>query len=79
MYTNIPQNDLIQITTNSLQHNNTPENQKELIILVKTILNQNYLQYMDHQYKQNEGLALGPHILNISRNIRATSRTQLYH
>jgi hypothetical protein len=29
MYTNILQKDLIQIIDNTLQHNNTPENQKE--------------------------------------------------
>jgi hypothetical protein len=59
MYTNIPQNELLQIIRNTLEHNNTPENQKEeLITLVKTILNQNYMQHMDQQYKQNEGLAM---------------------
>jgi hypothetical protein len=40
MYTNIPQIDLIQILNNTLEHNNTPDNKKEeIIILVKTILN----------------------------------------
>jgi hypothetical protein len=28
MYTNIPQKDLIQIINNALEHNNTPNNQK---------------------------------------------------
>jgi hypothetical protein len=60
MYTNIPQKDLIQIIYNILEHNNTPKSQKdEIIILVKTILNQNYMQHIDHQYKQNERLAMG--------------------
>jgi hypothetical protein len=60
MYTNIPQNELMQIIKNTLEHNNTPENQKqELIILVEAILNQNYMQHMNQQYKQNEGLAMG--------------------
>jgi hypothetical protein len=59
MCTNIPQNELIQIIRNTLEHN-TPESQKEeLITLVKTILNQNYMQHMDQQYKQNERLAMG--------------------
>jgi hypothetical protein len=29
MYTNIPQNELIQIIRNTLDHNNTPESKKE--------------------------------------------------
>jgi hypothetical protein len=60
MYTNIPQNELIHIIKDTLEYNNTPENQKqELIILVEAILNQNYMQYMNQQYKQNEDLAMG--------------------
>jgi argonaute-like protein implicated in RNA metabolism and viral defense len=60
MYTNIPQKDMIPIINNTLEHKNTPKNQKEeIIILVKTILNQNYMQHTDHPYKQNEGLATG--------------------
>jgi hypothetical protein len=38
MYTNIPQNELMQIIRNTLEHNNTPENQKELIPLAKSYL-----------------------------------------
>jgi hypothetical protein len=63
MYASIPQKDLIQIIYDILEHNNTPKNQKdEIITLIKTILNQNYMQHNDYQYKQNEGLAMGaPH------------------
>jgi hypothetical protein len=32
---------------------------EEIITLVKTILNQNYMQHLDHQYKQNDRLAMG--------------------
>jgi hypothetical protein len=38
MYTNIPQNDLINIINNVLTNNNTPDDQKrEIITLVKSI------------------------------------------
>jgi hypothetical protein len=58
MYINIPQNDPTQIIYNILEHNNTHKNKTdEIIILVKTILNQNYMQHIDHQYKQNDELA----------------------
>jgi hypothetical protein len=60
MYTSIPQNELIHIIKDTLEYNNTPENQKqELIILVEAILNQNYMQHVNQQFKQNEGLAMG--------------------
>jgi hypothetical protein len=60
MYINIPQDELIKIINNALEYNNFPRNKKqELITLVNTILNQNYIQHMDQQYKQNKGLAMG--------------------
>jgi hypothetical protein len=59
MYTNIPQKDLIHIINSALQNNNTPEDEKqEIIILVNAIINQNYTQHNNHQYKQEEGLAM---------------------
>jgi hypothetical protein len=55
MYTNIPQNDLTCIINNK-----TPDNQRrEIITLIKVILNQNFLQHNNHHYTQNEGLAMG--------------------
>jgi hypothetical protein len=60
MYTNIPQNELIHIIRETLEYNSTSDNQKQkLIILVEAILNQNYLQHMNQQYKQDKGLAMG--------------------
>jgi hypothetical protein len=60
MYTNIPQNDLIDIINNVLTNNNAPDDQKrEIVILVKSILNQNYLQHDNQLYTQNEGPAMG--------------------
>jgi hypothetical protein len=60
MYTSILPTDLIQIIYDILEHNTTPKNQKDgIITLIKTNLNQNYMQHNDYQYKQNEGLAMG--------------------
>jgi hypothetical protein len=60
MYTNIPKKELMQIISKTLEYNNTPNSRrKEIITLVKTILNQNCMQHLDHQYKQNDGLTMG--------------------
>jgi hypothetical protein len=60
MYTNIPQNDLIDIINNVLTNKNTSDDQKrEIITLVKSILNQNYLQHDNQLYTRNKGLAMG--------------------
>jgi ribosomal protein S25 len=60
MYTNIPQTELIQVINNALQNNSVHKEQKqEIITLTNTILNQNYFQHNDQQYKQTEGLAMG--------------------
>jgi hypothetical protein len=54
MYTNIPTNELINILTI------TSEKQKqELMILINTIINQNYLQFNNQYYKQDDRLAMG--------------------
>jgi hypothetical protein len=51
---------LIHVINNTLHNNNTPEEQKqEILILVNAIINKNYMQHNDHQYKQDEGLAMG--------------------
>jgi hypothetical protein len=53
MYTNIPQNELINIIYNILT-NNTPDDRKnEIVTLVKSILNQNYLQRNNQLYTRN--------------------------
>jgi hypothetical protein len=67
IYTNIPQKELVNIIYNTLTHNNIPTPQKkETITLVKTILNQNYLQHNNELY-------------NPSRNIPPIFRTQQHH
>jgi uncharacterized protein YeeX (DUF496 family) len=53
IYANIPQNYLTCIINNILT-NNTPDNQRrEIITLIKVILNQNYLQHNNHHYTKN--------------------------
>jgi hypothetical protein len=60
MYTNIPKNDKIIITKNILQNYDTNiDTQKEILQLMNTILEQNYIQYDHKYYKQTNGLAMG--------------------
>ena len=61
MYTNIPKNDIKNITKNILQHNyNTNINaQKEIMYILNIVLEQNYFQYEQKHYKQTDGLAMG--------------------
>jgi hypothetical protein len=37
----------------------TKEEEKELMHLLSMMLDQNYIQFNDHFFKQNEGLAMG--------------------
>jgi hypothetical protein len=51
---------LIDTINNVLTNNNTPDDQKrEIITLVKSIINQNYIQHDNQLFTQNEGLAMG--------------------
>jgi hypothetical protein len=60
MYTNIPKNDITNITKSILQNHNTNINiQKEILQLMNTILEQNYFQYDQKYYKHTDGLAMG--------------------
>jgi hypothetical protein len=60
MYTNIPvtevQNIIKEIVNND---NHTPKKKQELVTLLNTVLEQNYLQFNDQFYKQNQGLVMG--------------------
>jgi hypothetical protein len=59
MYTNIPTHDLTtinEICQNSQIDNNIRE---DIIKLTKTIVNQDYFQFMNDNYVQTEGLAMG--------------------
>jgi hypothetical protein len=60
MYTNTPSNELIMITETECRNNNISDNLKQNIIkLSKTIIDQNYFQFLDKTYVQPEGLAMG--------------------
>jgi hypothetical protein len=60
MYTNISIRELTDIIRNILHNNSTPEKQKqELVTLINTIINHNYLQFNNEYYKQKDGLAVG--------------------
>jgi hypothetical protein len=60
MYANILKKELTDIIKNVLDNNSTPEKQnQELMILINTVIDQNYLQFNNQYYKQDEGLAVG--------------------
>jgi hypothetical protein len=60
MYTNIPTNELLNITDKLCQNNLIDVSIKEnLIMLTETVIDQNYFQFLDTTYIQSEGLAMG--------------------
>jgi hypothetical protein len=60
MYTNIPKHELQTIINDICKNNHTDPNVIEDIIkLTTTVTNQNYFQFMNENYIQTEGLAMG--------------------
>lgn len=60
MYTNIPNEEVLNIIKNSLIHNNVnPYTITEIIDISKSILNQNYFLFNNQYYIQEQGLAMG--------------------
>jgi hypothetical protein len=60
MCTNIPVNEIKNISEILNNDNETPTTEKqELGTLLNTILEHNYMQFNDQFYNQNEGLAMG--------------------
>jgi len=60
MYTNIPNHELLSIIDTACNNNLVEERLKrDIIHLLKSIIEQNYFQFEDLIYKQNEGLAMG--------------------
>ena len=60
MYTNIPKHELPTIINDICKNNHTDPNVIEDIIkLTTTVTNQNYFQFMNENYIQTEGLAMG--------------------
>jgi hypothetical protein len=57
MYSNIPIKELVQIIKIEIQNNNNnipTEQKQETVLLINTILNQNYIQHNNIQYKQED-------------------------
>jgi hypothetical protein len=59
MYTNIPTDSIIHIITMIMNNNYIDTNTIHEIILINTILEQNYFQFDNKYYKLKEGLAMG--------------------
>jgi Tfp pilus assembly pilus retraction ATPase PilT len=61
MYTNIPRIEATDIITNTLKINSgiNENSQKEIMHILKTIMEQNYFQFEQKYYKQTDGLAMG--------------------
>jgi len=60
MYRNIPTHDLITIINEIFQNSYVDNNiRTDIIKLTKTLVNQNYFQFLNHNYVQTEGLAMG--------------------
>ena len=62
MYSNIPTNELLRIINTACQNNYIDGKIKRSITkLTKTIIDQNYFQFLDTSYIQSEGLAMEAH------------------
>lgn len=60
MYTNIPTSELLIIIDKACQNNNIKNCLKlDIIKLSKTIIDQNYFQFLDKTYIESDGLAMG--------------------
>jgi hypothetical protein len=59
MYTNIPKVEVINIIKTITENNLNTLEQKELIDILRTILEQNNFKFSQQYYKQTEGLAMG--------------------
>ena len=69
LYINIPINETLTITKNLLTLNHTNKNiKKEIMTILKMILNQNYFQYNGKFYKPKLGVAIGSLIKYNGRN-----------
>jgi hypothetical protein len=60
MYTNIPKIGIINIINTILENSGIETNiQKEIIHILRTVIEQNYLQFNQEYYKQTSRLAMG--------------------
>ena len=60
MYTNIPTNELLDITENACKNDDLePSIRQEILRLTSLIVTQNYFKFQDKKYLQKNGLAMG--------------------
>jgi hypothetical protein len=60
LYVNIPITGIIQITANTLGMKRiNPQTDRQLILLLDLVLNQNYFQFRDNFSKPEIGVAMG--------------------
>jgi len=59
LYVNIPIDETLKITESQLLKNNDKHKTKQTIIILKTILAQNYFTFHDSIYHPNKGVAMG--------------------
>jgi hypothetical protein len=60
MYTNIPTDELLTIIESAYKKNDVEEGLKrDILKLLKVVIDQNYFQFMDQTYVKHDGLAMG--------------------
>jgi hypothetical protein len=64
LYVNIPTDDTPTITKALLKKHNDPQTTTQLLTLLETILQQNYLTFQDRIYKPEKGVSMGSPISN---------------
>jgi hypothetical protein len=81
MYTNIPKVEVTNILKTITENNVSTLEQKELIDILRTILEQNYFEFNQQYYKQTEGLAMAAPTSTILAEtyIQHMEHEQLYH
>ena len=60
MYTNIPTDELLTIIQSACKNNDVEGGLKrDILKLLRVVIDQNYCQFMDQTYVQHDGLAMG--------------------
>jgi hypothetical protein len=60
MYTNIPTEELLTIIETACINNEVEDGLKrDILKLLRVVIDQNYFQFMDQTYEQHDGLAMG--------------------
>jgi len=78
LYVNIPIKDTIKITEDILSEHNTEPITQQIIILLKTILEQNYFTFLDNIYQTEKGVSMGSPLSNTIAEIFLQHVEQIY-